>query len=66
VPFVFSAGETLDIGQDSASPVTDDYPGGEANAFTGTIKWVQIDIGEGDVSHLEDPEQTYRRILSRQ
>ena len=30
------------------------------------IEWVQIDIGEDDVSHLEDPEQAYRRILSRQ
>jgi len=28
VPFVFSADETLDIGRDKASPVTDDYPGG--------------------------------------
>ena len=66
VPFIFSADETLDIGQDSASPVTDDYPGGDENAFTGTIEWVQIDIGEDEVSHLEDPEQAYRRILSRQ
>ena len=57
---------TLDIGQDSASPVTDDYPVGEANSFTGQIEWVQIDIGDDDVSHLEEPEQTYHRILARQ
>jgi arylsulfatase len=66
VPFVFSADETLDIGQDSASPVTDDYPGGEANAFTGGIEWVQIDLEDDEVSHLEDPEQTYHRIMARQ
>jgi arylsulfatase len=66
VPFLFSADETLDIGQDSASPVTDDYPGGKGNAFTGTIEWVEIDISDDDVSHMEDPEQTYHRILARQ
>ena len=29
VPFLFSADETMDIGQNAPSPVTDDYPGGE-------------------------------------
>ena len=66
VPFIFSADETLDIGKDDASPVTDEYPPGAGSAFTGGIEWVQIDIGEDDVSHMEDPEQTYRRILARQ
>lgn len=56
MPFVFSADETLDIGQESASRTTDDYSLGEANALTGTIEWVEVDIGEDDVSHLEDPE----------
>lgn len=66
VPFLLSADETLDIGLDSASPVTDDYPGGEGNAFAGTIEWVQIDLEDDDVSHMEDPEQTYHRIMARQ
>jgi hypothetical protein len=42
VPFVFSADGTLDIGKDSASPMADDYLGGEASAFTGSIEWIQI------------------------
>ena len=46
--------------------MTDGYPGGVASAFTGTIEWVQIDPEEDDVSHIEDPEQTYRRIMARQ
>ena len=66
VPFVFSADETMDIGCDTASPVVDDYGEGPANAFTGTIRWVQIDIEDDDVSHTEDPEQTYHRIMARQ
>ncbi len=66
VPFIFSADETMDIGQDSASPVTEDYPSGLANQFTGKLAWVQIDIEDDDVSHLEAPEATYHRILARQ
>jgi arylsulfatase A-like enzyme len=66
IPFIFSADETMDIGSDTASPVTDDYPSGAANRFTGTIDWVAIDIGDDDVSHLEDAEATYHRILARQ
>jgi len=52
VPFLFSADETLDIGRDTASPVTDDYPGPGENPFTGSINWVQIDLGDDDVSGL--------------
>ena len=66
VPFFFSADETMDIGKDTASPVTDDYPSGAANAFTGKIEWVRFDLEDDDVSHLEDPEQIYHRIMARQ
>ena len=66
VPFVFSADETLDIGRDKASPVTDDYPSGPENAFSGTINWVQVDLVGEELAHAEDPEQTYHRILARQ
>ena len=44
----------------------DDYGEGPANVFTGTIHWVQVDIEDDDVSHTEDPEQTYHRIMARQ
>jgi arylsulfatase len=66
VPFIFSADETMDIGKDTASPVTDDYPSGAGNAFTGKIDWVRIDVEDDNVSHLEDPEQIYHRIMARQ
>ncbi len=66
IPFIFSADETMDIGKDSGSPVTDEYVSGAENAFTGRIKWVQIDLEDDEVSHLEDPEQTYHRIIARQ
>src|SRR5256885_7349534 len=40
----FTADETTDVGRDTGSPVTQDYPAGD-NAFTGTVKWVRIDLG---------------------
>ncbi len=66
VPFIFSADETLDIGGDMALPVTDDYPEGASNQFSGKIHWVRIDLEEDDVSHLEPEEQKYHRLLARQ
>jgi arylsulfatase len=66
VPFIFAADETMDVGVDGAAPVTDDYPEGEANKFTGKINWVRIDLEEDDVSHLEPEEQQYHRIVARQ
>jgi AraC-like DNA-binding protein len=45
VPFVFSADETEDVGEDLATPVTEDYKEGD-NKFTGTIDKVTIaDVG---------------------
>ena len=66
VPFLFSADETMDIGGDSAMPVTEDYAEGEKNQFTGHIAWVRIDLEDDDVSHLEPEHAKYRRVLARQ
>jgi arylsulfatase A-like enzyme len=67
VPMVFSADETADIGRDSASPVSDDYAG-ETSIFTGTVNWVQIDLGEDaeDADHLITPEERLRVAMARQ
>ena len=55
---IFSADETADVGRDTASPVSDDYEG-ESSVFTGTVNWVQIDLGEDaeDADHLITPEE---------
>jgi arylsulfatase A-like enzyme len=67
VPMVFSADETADIGRDSASPVSDDYAG-ETSVFTGTVNWVQIDLGEDaeDADHLITPEERLRVAMAQQ
>jgi arylsulfatase len=47
-------GEGLNIGQDPASPVTDDYPGERPYAFTGgTIKEAVVDISGEEYVDLE-------------
>jgi arylsulfatase len=67
VPMIFSADETADVGRDSASPVSDDYDG-ESSVFSGTVNWVQIDLGEDaeDADHLITPEERLRVAMGRQ
>ena len=67
IPMIFSADETADIGRDTASPVSDDYSG-ESSVFTGTVNWVQIDLGEDaeDADHLISPEERLHVAMARQ
>ncbi len=67
VPLVFSADETADIGSDTASPVSPDYTP-ESSTFTGTVHWVQIDLGADadDADHLISPEERLRVAMARQ
>jgi hypothetical protein len=65
VPVILSADETADVGRDTASPVSDDYDG-ESSVFTGTVNWVQIDLGAEDADHLILPEERLRVAMARQ
>jgi arylsulfatase len=67
VPLIFSGDETADVGQDTASPVSDDYQG-KSSVFTGTVNWVQIDLGEDaeDADHLITPEERLNLAMARQ
>jgi len=42
-PFLFSADETADVGQDIATPVTEAYAEGD-NKFTGTIEKITVEL----------------------
>ncbi len=66
VPLVFSGDETADVGRDSATPVSDDH--GYENAFTGRVRWIQIDIDEAaeDLDHMISPEELLRVAMARQ
>ena len=67
VPMLFSADETTDVGSDSATPVSDDY-GPKDSAFTGKVRWVQIDVDAAaeDADHLITPEERLRVAMARQ
>jgi arylsulfatase len=66
-PLIFSADETADVGHETGTTVSDDYDV-ESSRFTGTIDWVQIDLGEDaeDADHLISPEERLRIAMARQ
>ncbi len=66
-PMIFSADETADVGSDTGSRVSDDYRP-ETSAFTGAVRWIQIDLGEdaNDADHLITPEERLRVAMARQ
>jgi arylsulfatase len=55
-PNIFSADETADVGQDEATPVTEDYKERD-NAFTGTIQKVLIEFEPAKVSAADSQQQ---------
>ena len=66
-PIVFSADETADVGNEAGTTVSPDYDA-RSSHFTGTIEWVQIDLGEDaeDSDHLITPEERLRVAMARQ
>jgi arylsulfatase len=64
---VFSADDGLDVGQDTGSPISEDY-GPHGNAFTGRVKGVEITVAEAaeDSDHLIQPEEAMQLAMARQ
>ena len=64
---VFSADDGCDVGEDSGAPVSPDY-GSRGNAFNGTVRGVQLAIGEAaeGSGHLVSPEEAIRIAMARQ
>ena len=67
VPLAFSGDETLDVGSDTGTPVSDDFTSRDSQ-FTGRIHRVQIDLGDdaSDHDHLISPAERMRIITTRQ
>ncbi|HEY3712507.1 MAG TPA: arylsulfatase [Amycolatopsis sp.] len=61
IPYYFSFDETLDVGVDLGTPVTDDYPALD-NTFTGVIHTVRVDLAAG----TELDGGLHRRVLGAQ
>lgn len=64
VPMLFSADETCDVGKETGSPVSPDY-GPSHNAFSGEVKWVQIDLEKDDQDHLISPDERDGAAVAR-
>ena len=64
---VFSADDGCDVSEDSGAPVSPDY-GSRGNAFSGTVKGVQLAIGDAADSsdHLVSSEDAIRIAMARQ
>jgi arylsulfatase len=60
-PFSFSVDETLDLGSESGSPVTRDYG---QRKFNGEVRWVEIEIGLDDHSHLLKAEDRWNLVMA--
>jgi hypothetical protein len=65
--FFFSMDETLEVGCDLGEPVSPDY-GPRDNAFSGKVKWVQIDIDAAakDADHRIGAEDRFMIAVARQ
>jgi hypothetical protein len=61
----FSFDEALDVGRDTGMPAYEGYTSHQG-VFTGTINWVQIDLGLDDHSHLIDPEEWLAAAMRHQ
>ncbi|MCU1476448.1 MAG: arylsulfatase [Subtercola sp.] len=56
IPLIYSADETLDVGTDTGTPVSDDYTAATSH-FTGTVNWVELETGTDSQDHLITAEQ---------
>jgi arylsulfatase A-like enzyme len=65
VPMIYSGDETCDIGSDSGTPVSEDYAG-DSSLFTGTVNWVELQIGDDSHDHLISAEERMRVATSIQ
>ena len=67
-PMIFSADETADVGEDDATPVTEDYKAYD-NKFTGKILKVTIDVKEMKTAEKAEENQglalaAHKKVLS--
>jgi arylsulfatase len=61
---IFSADDTLDVGEEGGALVTEDY--GRDNAFSGSVNWVQIDLSIDDADHVVSDDERIRVAMARQ
>jgi Sulfatase len=56
IPVRFSLDETMDIGEDTGTPVVEDYAGKMPFKFTGTLKKVVVELGKSGLTARDEKE----------
>lgn len=64
-PFIFSADEGVDVGCENGTTVAAECEV-KSSALTGQLNWVELKVGEGEASHLVDPERQIHVMMARQ
>jgi arylsulfatase A-like enzyme len=64
-PILFSQDETTDVGEESGTPVSDQYRLPETK-FTGAVNWVRLEAGLDGSDHLIDPRDLIDVAMARQ
>jgi hypothetical protein len=59
-PLRFSLDESFDVGQDTGTPVIDEYDDKMPFRFSGTLKKVDIDLGSSDLTPKQHGELEQR------
>ncbi|MEV6964026.1 arylsulfatase [Hamadaea sp. NPDC051192] len=65
VPMIFATDETLDVGSDTSSPVSDEYTTAEST-FTGAVAWVRLNVGSDDHTHMITEADRMKVAMTRQ
>jgi arylsulfatase len=65
IPYYFSFDETLDVGVDLGTPVTDDYPEID-NEFGGVVHTVRIDLAAETETSADVGGGLHRRVMTSQ
>ena len=61
-PLRFSLDESFDVGQDTGSPVIDEYDDRMPFKFSGTLRKVDIDLGPNQLTPQQRGELEQRKI----
>jgi arylsulfatase len=64
IPTRFSLDETMDIGEDTGTPVVEDYVNKMPFKFTGTLKKVVIELGKSGLTVSDEKELEEARKLA--
>ena len=65
-PMIFSADSTASVAEKGGAPIHSDFDRYGNNAFSGTVNWVHIAVGDDSHDHYIDEEERIRIAMSLQ